>query len=232
MKRGQQAHAGGGQEGAGSGIPVADYAFEIAGRTWTIAAVGDQEALLAASDGLEAFPFGLMLWESAPVLARHLASCPDLVQAKRVLELGAGVGLCGLVARHLGAALVRQTDHSAEATALCHTNAKLNGIEGIDVAQADWTDWQDGAVYDVVIGSDVLYDRDAHETLLRVLDRSVAAGGRVVLADPGRPDTPAFLEAMKDAGWQLAISHVTTPALKPSRPDETVSVNIIDAVRG
>ena len=40
-------------------------------------------------------------------LCRHLVDNPALVRGRRVLELGSGTGLCGIVAAKLGAAEVR-----------------------------------------------------------------------------------------------------------------------------
>ena len=203
------------------------YEFDIAGRRWTIHAVRDQEALLAASETLETFPFGLMLWESAPVLAEALAERPQLVAGRRVLELGAGVGLAGLVARHLGAAQVRQTDTSEEALALCAMNAELNEIEGIDIARGDWTDWRDDALYDLIIGSDILYDRAAHAPVMAILARNLAPGGRVLLTDPGRMDTPAFIAALESEGWTVTRTVRMYPALAPVRNGDAVAITVI-----
>lgn len=49
---------------------------------------------------------GHVLWPSAMILSRYLVKHPHIVHRKHVLEIGAGVGLCGLVAAGLGAAEV------------------------------------------------------------------------------------------------------------------------------
>jgi len=53
---------------------------------------------------------GAKLWNAALMLANDLDEHPDWCRGKRVLELGAGVGLCGLLAAKLGAAEVCMTD--------------------------------------------------------------------------------------------------------------------------
>lgn len=53
---------------------------------------------------------GMAIWRGSEVLADYLIQNPTLVQNKSVLELGAGVGLVGLVAYHLGASRVLCTD--------------------------------------------------------------------------------------------------------------------------
>ncbi len=57
----------------------------------------------ALGDGL-----GAKVWSVAHVLARELVQSPQIVAGKRVLEIGAGCGLNGIVAAKLGAAEVRQ----------------------------------------------------------------------------------------------------------------------------
>lgn len=55
---------------------------------------------------------GLGLWMGGDVIVEYLLkdNHASLIRNKRVLELGSGVGLCGLVAYHLGASQVVLTD--------------------------------------------------------------------------------------------------------------------------
>jgi hypothetical protein len=48
-----------------------------------------------------------------------------------------------------------------------------------------------GAPWDVVLGADLLYERRNAEQLLELLPQ---LGGDLLLAEPGRPFAPAFLE--------------------------------------
>lgn len=213
-----------------SRLPLVVHEIEIGGRDWRIAAVEDQSALTKQSEAFEHFPFGLLLWDSAPVLAGALCEQPGTVAGKTLLELGAGVGVAGLVAAALGGR-VRQTDHGREALALCRRNAALNGIAGIDWALADWTRWDDADRYDVIIGSDILYEGDLYPALAAIFARNLAPGGRVFLTDPGRTNTPKFLALLDAQGWQLAKRRKRVPAITPTRPGETVVVTLIEAWR-
>ena len=195
-------------------LPLVTHALEIAGRDWPVVAVADQSALTAVSDDLEHFPFGLMLWDAAPVLAAELPR--HIKNGQTMLELGAGVGLAGLVARALGAEVV-QTDHSAEALALCARNAEINGLSGVALALADWLSWNSDRRFDLIVGSDILYDADLHAPVLAVLERSLAPGGRVLLSDPGRSTTPAFVSMLEKAGWIVDRRRRRVPSLaRPS----------------
>ena len=97
--------------------PLVTVGIAVGERVWNITCVQDQDALLDFAEELEHFPYGFLLWEASVALAPKLAANPNLVAGKRVLELGAGVGLPGIVARSLGAE-VWQTDHQARVRAL------------------------------------------------------------------------------------------------------------------
>ena len=53
---------------------------------------------------------GAKVWRAAIMLGDELAANPGWCEGKRCLEIGAGVGLCGLLASKLGAASVTLTD--------------------------------------------------------------------------------------------------------------------------
>ncbi len=206
-------------------VPLHRQDLFAAGRGWQIEAVQNQDALLAASDKFAAFPYGLLLWDSAPVLADALVELGALA-GKRVLELGAGVGLVGLAARHLGGEVV-QTDHAEEALALSHRNAVLNGVSGITLRLADWSRWDMAGRFDIVIGSDILYDGSAHASVASVLDASLADDGVAVLTDPARTATPMFIRNMQRAGWRVAEERLVVDAIHPTPSVATVVVTII-----
>lgn len=213
------------------GVPLTAFTFAIAGRTWTIRAVRDQGALLSACDAFTEFPFGLLLWESAPALAEALVADAKPLRGTSVLEIGAGAGLVGLVAASLGAR-VRQVDHSAAAVDLARANAADNAISGIDTLTADWNDWRDPQHYDLILGSDILYDRESFAPLLAIFERNVAPGGRVLLSDPVRGDTPKFLAIVRLAGWSVAMRRVEIPAVVPANGRTQVPVDLIELARG
>ena len=53
---------------------------------------------------------GVALWLGAEVMGDFLLKHAELVRDKDVLEVGAGIGLCGVLAHHLGAKEVILTD--------------------------------------------------------------------------------------------------------------------------
>lgn len=203
--------------GLPAAIPLTTWALNIAQRTWQITAVQNQDALLDAAAQLEHIPYGFLLWESAIGLAHWLVEQVAAVPGKRILELGAGVGLPGLVASTLGAQ-VWQTDHDTHALALAAHNADQNGVAGITSVLADWCAWDHGAQYDLLIGADILYERAMHPYLEAIFQRNLAPGGQLLLTDPCRPQAFEFATHLENRGWRFAVASRPVQLLPASKP--------------
>jgi len=211
------------------GLPLENLRVRAGGRAWAIAAVRDQDRLLAAAGDWTPFPFGVLLWESALVLGDVLPKA-GLVRGGPVLELGAGTGLAGLVAAGQGARVV-QTDHSFEALALCRRNAVANGVTGLEQRLGDWSAWSDDTACDVVIGADILYEPALYGDILRVLERVVRPGGVAVLTDPGRTHAGRFIDGLRAAGWTVGVERRMVAALPPCEVGAMVKIDVIEARR-
>src|SRR4051812_46207658 len=121
-------------------------------RTWAILHTGavisreDEVAFLRGEQATKR-PYGIVLWPAAIALAHELGT-RDLA-GKRVLELGAGTGLPGIVAAARGARVV-QTDRQSVAMRVCAQNAARNGATAIELRTGDWTAWTDRDQYDLI----------------------------------------------------------------------------------
>ena len=180
--------------------------------------------------------YAYVLWESAVGLSNRLAAETSLTVGKRVLELGAGVGLPGLVAQALGGQ-VTQTDYQVDSLTLCQWNAHENGVT-TEIFQADWRRWQHPLRYHLILAADILYDESLHYYLERIFHRNLQPGGRILLADPGRPQALNFAVHLEEHGWQVAIdTHHVIPQLggnaNPLTPSHagTVAVTLYEAWR-
>ena len=122
-----------------------------------------------------------------------------------MLELGAGTGLPGIVAATVGARVV-QTDRHELALDLCRRNGARNGARPISYRLADWTSWRDDDLYDVILGSDILYADRLHADVRRILERNLVTGGRVLLSDPFRSASLRLLQSMEDDGWSVSMA--------------------------
>lgn len=141
-------------------------------------------------------PYFGILWPSSVALAIFLADHPELVKGKSVLELGAGLGLPSLVASHLGANVLA-TDYHPDVEEYFLRNCRHSSIT-CRYLRMNWREEVIAEKYDVVIGSDVLYESKHASEVARGLLRFVKPNGIVILSDPGRAYLQKFLNAMKD----------------------------------
>jgi predicted nicotinamide N-methyase len=206
--------------GAGE-FPLAEYRLGLAGREWTVLHTG---AVLSFADEQhflremkEHLPYGVALWPAAIALAHDVASRPEAFREVRVLELGAGTGLPGIVAASLGARVV-QTDRHELAMSVCRLNGERNGVGAIEHRLADWTEWEDAGRYDWILGSDILYGDALHPHLRRIFETNLAPGGRVLLADPFRATSLKLLEALEADGWTVALAKWNVGEEETPRP--------------
>ncbi len=211
------------------GLPLERMTVNAGGRGLTIEAVRDQDRLLAAAGSLAPFPYGVLLWESAIAMADAVASLPA-IDGARLLELGAGCGLAGLVGALNGARVV-QTDHSLEALALCRRNARALDIAGVQLGLGDWTKWDDRGAFDIVIGADILYEPELYGDILGVLDVTCRPGGHVLLTDPGRTHAGRFVECLRAENWDVTVAPRGIAALPPCATGASVRVDLISARR-
>jgi predicted nicotinamide N-methyase len=167
----------------------------------------DAEALLSepAFEREELLPYWAELWASGVALAHDLSM--RSLRGKRTLELGCGLGLPSIAAARAGGRVLA-TDWSPEALPATTENAARNGVT-VETMLCSWAApaaLVARAPWDLVLASDVLYERRNAEQLLGLLPRLVDERGRVLIADPGRAPAADFVERA-ERDW-----HVVTTA--------------------
>ncbi len=198
-----------------------DYRFRQGHREWTVLHTGavltreDESRVIGEKDNR--LPYGVALWPSAIALVYEIATRSEEIRGRRILELGAGTGIPGLVAASFGGQVV-QTDRDELALQLCRRNGERNGVGAIAYRRADWTTWDDAGRYDWIIGSDILYGESLHPHLRRIFETNLMPGGRVLISDPFREVSVQLLEAMEADGWTVHFSKWEVGEEAPPRP--------------
>lgn len=157
------------------------------------------EAARLTPDDVDAIPYYASLWPSARALAEVLWERRAALPGRRVLELGCGLGLPSIVAAQLGAD-VTATDFHPAAGAWCQINAAANHV-ALRFQHCDWHTPPDWPPFDVVIGSDLVYERRHIPALAKCIGRLCAADGLALLADPGRDGLPELTAVLQADGW-------------------------------
>lgn len=155
-------------------------------------------------DDTSMIPYYAELWPSAEALGHHLVQTYSTLSGKRVIELGCGLGLPSILCGKLGAD-VTATDFHPHNEAYFKQNAADNDLTTIDYRQMDWSSPKLSTRFDIVIGSDLLYESQQIESLTRCIHAILKPGGTVILADPGRDHIQAAVDGLAMAGFS---SHV------------------------
>ena len=124
----------------------------------------------------------------------------------RVLDLGCGVGLIGIVCQQLGAR-VTFLDRERRALAAVRRNCRLNGLGKAQTISGDWNHGGQRlprAAYDMVVGGDVVYDELEWKAICSALTRALRADGIALLADPGWVEKSKMQATFRQSGFAVS----------------------------
>jgi predicted nicotinamide N-methyase len=153
-----------------------------------------------------AWPLFGLVWPSALVLAGHLQTVD--VGARRVLELGCGLGL-GSLALHRRERDVTASDNHPLAGEFLAENVRLNALPPLPYRTGDWAAHDDNlGRFDLFVASDVLYDRGQPQMLSDFIARHANAVAEVLVVDPDRGNRSAFNQRMAALGFSASALSV------------------------
>ncbi|KAK9273661.1 hypothetical protein L1049_018471 [Liquidambar formosana] len=180
---------------------------------------------------------GLMLWESARLMASVLAGNPTIVSGKRVLELGCGcAGICSMVAVR-SADLVVATDGDTKALDLLSQNVALNLmpqlLAKLITKRLEWGNRDhiesikglNDRGFEVIIGTDVTYIPEAILPLFATAKELISSNrGFREQWEPAlilchvlrRVDEPSILSAASQFGFRLVDKWPSGVSTNPS----------------
>ena len=152
--------------------------------------------------------FGLV-WPSAQKMADLMQTWP--LDNLRILEIGCGLALASLVIhRRLGN--VTASDYHPYTERFLQANLVLNALPVMAYQSGHWE--RENPLlgeFDLIIGSDVLYERDHPLQLAGFIQRHAASHAQVLIIDPNRGNRAAFHKAMHNNGFALTQTDLLTP---------------------
>nr|XP_022318895.1 methyltransferase-like protein 23 [Crassostrea virginica] len=115
--------------------------------------------------------YGLYVWPSAPVLAQYVWHHRDRVKGRRILELGSGTSLPGILAAKCGGDItLSDSEDFPHCLENCRKSCQANGLPDIPVIGITWGRFNDALLnlspVDVILGSDCFYDSKDFEDIV------------------------------------------------------------------
>ena len=155
----------------------------------------------------ERIPYWAELWASAVAMSEYLVENQYFINPSvKVTEIGCGLGLPSIVAGKLGAD-VCLTDYDADALDF----AKLNWEQNLPhkkahFQQLDWRNTDPSVKADLLLASDVAYEKRAFEPLLNAFKTLLKPNGTILITEPNRPVSTAFFSNLHTEGYDVKHS--------------------------
>lgn len=144
----------------------------------------------------ERIPYWAELWPSSIAMSQFLLeNYLDRDLNQHWLEIGCGLGLPSIVAGKLGVDQMTVTDYLQESVDWAATNWKENITEKAFLGKTlDWRDRTETIQVDVMLASDVAYEKRAFADLEAVFLDWIKPQGKLILSEPSRKMTEPFLQ--------------------------------------
>lgn len=191
-----------------SGYRTRRLVVKLGGHAYQIRALSDIQQFadphgFAERAGISSAQWSLFgqVWPSGRVLAEAMSAFD--VAGKRILEIGCGLGLSSLVLQRRKADITA-SDHHPLAESFLDRNAQLNTLPKLAYRDLHWA-IPDGELgrFDLLIGSDILYERDHIDLLAALLERHALPSAEIIFTDPGRGNSAPFTRALATQGYSV-----------------------------
>ncbi len=157
----------------------------------------------------ERIPYWAELWSSAVAMSQYLIENQHLISKKdasslamtQVTEIGCGLGLPSIIAGKLDAD-VCLTDYDADALDFAKLNWEQNlSHKKVRFQQLDWRNTDPSVKADLLLASDVAYEKRAFEPLLIAFKTLLKPNGTILITEPNRPVSTAFFSNLHTEGY-------------------------------
>ena len=184
---------------------LASTAVVVGADTVTLERPRDADELINELDFAkdERLPYWADVWPSSTALATVISALDG--RGRRALELGCGLGLVTTAALRAGFDVLA-TDYYADALLFARRNGRQNTGREPATRLVDWRAFPlDAGRFDLVLASDVLYEREYASLVAAAIAQSLAPYGVALIADPGRIAVLTFLTACEQRGCRTSV---------------------------
>jgi predicted nicotinamide N-methyase len=157
-------------------------------------------------DIFNAFPLWTKIWEASLVLANRISGMAPQ-HGQRWLELGAGLGVVGIVATAFQHE-VTITEYDRHALDFIRANAHLNGCTPNEIRRLDWMQPDLDTRFDRIFGSELIYSEKSFPALRTLFLSLLKPDGEILLAGEVRQTSAPFLDLMQ-ADFRIDMARTT-----------------------
>jgi predicted nicotinamide N-methyase len=135
----------------------------------------------------------------------------SLLDKQQYYEVGCGLGLASLVVHRREGNIIASDCHPLTETFL-KANVLLNGLPPLPYETGNWGRVNKGlGAFDLLIASDVLYERSHPAQLSGFIQEHAAEGAEVLIVDPNRGNRSAFHKDMANMGFGVTEIMLNEP---------------------
>ncbi len=190
---------------ANTNYKVSKQQLTIAGQPYQLYTIVDidaviEEVLTSDENPDENAPYWAELWPSALALANFISRLDNLAN-KKMIELGCGLGLSGIVLNSLGGKTVL-TDFDENALRFAALNGMLNLNPPPEVKLLDWRNPPANENYDIILAADVAYEQRLFQPFVNTVENLLSPDGILYLSEPNRSIAQTFFQLLKMHSFQ------------------------------
>ncbi len=152
------------------------------------------------------------VWPSALALTHAMIHFDT--DGKRVLEIGCGLAIASLTLhqRHVD---ITASDYHPMVEPFLNENLRLNDLPPLPFQIGNWsTENPSLGTFDLIIGSDVLYEQTHPDLLSTFIDRHAQPHTEVYIIDPGRGHHNKFHRAMENLGYECSTEYLPVQTIQ------------------
>ena len=208
---------------------IAHTVLTLSGRDVTLERPRSADELISEADfdRDERLPYWADVWPSSTALATSIAALDGT--GRRALELGCGLGLVTIAALRAGFEVVA-TDYYQDALLFTRRNSLREAGRDPVVRLVDWRAFPaDLGRFDLLLASDVLYERAYASLIAEAIVTSLTPGGVAFVADPGRVALLTFVTACEQRGCSVGIHERIS--WQDSTAKQTITIHEVRAPR-